>query len=80
MGLISAPIRGLLKVFEEIASRAEDEMYNEDGVKAELMELYKRLEAGAITEEDFTLQEGELVQRLEDIEEHKRAKAGHGPH
>jgi len=80
MGLFSMPLRGLLRVFEEIAERAEQELYNEDAVKAELMELYKRLEAGSISEEDFNQQEAALVERLEEIEEHKREKAGHAVH
>ena len=80
MGILSTPFRGLIKVFEEIAGRAEEELYNEDAVKAELMALYRKLEAGALSEEDFEQQEAQLVQRLEEIEEHKKARAGHATH
>lgn len=80
MGFLSAPFRGLVKVFEEIAERAEGELYNEDAIKAELMDLYKKLESGVINEEEFGPREAELVERLEAIEEHKRVKAGHEPH
>jgi hypothetical protein len=80
MGFLGVPFRGLIRVFEEIADRAEQELYNEDAVKAELMELYKRLEAGALSEEEFDKRETELVQRLEEIEAHKKAKARHGAH
>ena len=44
MGLLSAPFRGLLRVFEEVAQRAEHELYDDDAVKAELLDLYQRLE------------------------------------
>ncbi len=71
MGLISAPFRGLLRIFEEVADQAEKELYDEDAVKSELAEIYKQLEAGDLTEEEFDLREAELVQRLENIEERK---------
>lgn len=74
MGLL----RGLLRVFEEVAERAEQELYNEAAVQAELMELYRKLEAGALSEEEFEEREAELVERLEEIEEHKRERGGHG--
>lgn len=70
MGLLSAPFRGLLRVFEEVADRADEELYGEDAIKAELADLYMRLEAGTITEEEFEQREAELVQRLEEIDEH----------
>jgi len=74
MGLLSAPFRGLLWVFEEVAKRAEQELYDEDAVKTDLTDLYMKLEAGSITEEEFGRQEAELVKRLEAIEEHKKHK------
>lgn len=81
MGLLSIPFRGMIRVFEEVAKRAEEEIYNEDAVKAELTDLYMKLEAGGITEEEFERREAELVQRLEEIERYqqqkqRRARAG----
>lgn len=78
MGLLSAPFRGLFLLFEEIADRAEKELYDEDGVKAELTELYRRLEAGSLSEDEFGRREAELVLRLEEIEEHKERGRSHG--
>ena len=72
MGFLSAPVRGLFWVFEEIAKRVDQELYNEDAVKAELTDLYRKLEAGSITEEEFARHEAELVSRLEAIEAHKQ--------
>lgn len=80
MSFFSAPIRGLIRVFEEIADRAEQELYNEDAVKAELMAIYKQLESGTMSEEEFEKREAELVERLEAIEAHKNGKAPHGAH
>jgi len=72
MGIASAPFRGLLWVFEEIADRVEQELYDEDAVKAELTDSYLKLEAGSITEAEFGCLEAELVKRLEAIGEHKK--------
>jgi hypothetical protein len=80
MGVLTIPFRGLLRVFDEVAEQAEQELYNEDAVKAELMDLYQRLEAGSLSEQDFGQHEAELVQRLEEIEERKKRRAGHGAH
>lgn len=77
MSFLTFPFRGLLRVFEEVAERAEDELYNEDAVMAELTELYKQLEAGALSEEEFNEHEAELVEKLEAIEEHKRGRGTH---
>lgn len=78
MGLLSAPFRGMLRVFEEVADRAERELYDEDAVKAELTDIYMRLEAGSLTEEEFGRREAELVQRLEEIEEHNKRRGRRG--
>jgi hypothetical protein len=77
MSFLSFPFRGLLRVFEEVAERAEDELYNEDAIMAELTELYKSLEAGLLSEEEFGERETELVQRLEAVEEHKNGRGTH---
>ena len=42
MGLISTPFRGLLAVFEKIAERAEEELYDEEAVRTELTEAYQQ--------------------------------------
>ncbi|MBI5525149.1 MAG: gas vesicle protein GvpG [Deltaproteobacteria bacterium] len=76
MGLLTAPFRGLLWVFEEVAEQADQEMYNDDAVRAELTDLYHRLEAGTLSEEEFDRREAELVERLEEIEAHKQGKRG----
>ena len=79
MGIISAPMRGLFRIFREVADRAEAEMYDEDAVKAELMAAYRQLEEGSITEEAFAEREAELVERLDEIDRHRRGKGKRGP-
>lgn len=68
-------MRGLMLLCEEIAQRAEDELYDEDGTRNELVSLHKGLEAGALSEAEFERRERELLQRLETIAAHKRRQA-----
>jgi hypothetical protein len=78
VGIVSAPMRGLFRIFREVADRAEAEMYDEEGVKAELMAAYRLFEEGALTEEAFAEREAELVERLDEIDRHKKGKESRG--
>lgn len=78
MGLLTAPFRGLLRVFEEVTDRAEKELFDPDTVKAELTEIYLGLEGGSLTEEEFGRREAELMKRLEAIEDHEKRGSGSG--
>jgi hypothetical protein len=75
MGLLSTPARGLFRIFREVADRAEAELYDEDKVKAELMAAYRQLEEGTLSEEDFAEREAALVERLDEIDRHKKGLA-----
>ncbi len=66
---------GLLSLFREVAKQAEAVLYDDDAVRAELTEIYMMLEAGSLSEDEFNRREAKLVERLEEIEEHKREKA-----
>lgn len=65
-------------MFEKVAAEADAEMFNEDAVRAELTDLYFKLEAGAVSEEEFARREAELVLRLEEIERRGRQRGRHG--
>lgn len=67
--ILLCPLRGLLHVFQEIHKAAEQEYESEgDAVRAELRELYMRLEATQITEQEFDDAEKVLLDRLDHIE------------
>jgi len=66
-------MRGLLRLFEVIIERAQEEYCDKEAVAAELMDLHKRFEAGCLTEEMFEQREGELVRRLEEIQQREAA-------
>ncbi len=67
--LLLSPFTSLLWVFKEINEAVQAEKVGEaEGVTRSLSELYMRLETGAITEEQFTAEEKQLLDRLDDIE------------
>ena len=71
MGLISglltlplAPARGTVWLAERIQEQAEYELYDEDAIRAQLMEIDEARQAGEIDEEAARLAEDELLERL----------------
>lgn len=74
--LLTAPFRGLLWIFQEVADAAEQELEAEaDRIKDDLRDLYMMLETGQITEDEFDAQEQELLDRLDELEEDERGVA-----
>jgi Gas vesicle protein G len=59
-----APVRGTVWLAERIQEQAEAELYDEDEIRALLMELDAAREAGEIGEEQATQAEDELLERL----------------
>jgi cytochrome c-type biogenesis protein CcmH/NrfG len=74
---LSLPFRGLIWVFDEIATQAEHALHDEDSLRHSLAELYRELEAGTLDEETFTAREAELAQRLVEAERYWRRREGH---
>ncbi len=70
--ILLSPVKGLFYIFKQIHHAAEEEFLNEEGVSAQLSELYMMLETGKITEEEFNQQESALLDRLDQIEEYKK--------
>ena len=71
MGLITglltlplAPVRGTVWLAERIQEQAEAELYDEDVIRAQLMEIEAAREAGEISEEEATQAEDQLLERL----------------
>ena len=67
--LLLAPFNSLLWVFKEVNQVVQQETSGEaEGVTRMLSELYMRLDTGSITEEQFELEEKQLLDRLDAIE------------
>jgi hypothetical protein len=71
MGLITglltlplAPVRGTVWLAERIQEQAENELYDEDAIRAQLMELEEARQSGAYDEEEVAAAEDALIERL----------------
>jgi len=72
MGLISgiltlplAPVRGVAWVAEKVAEQAELELYDENRILRELIELEAARDRGEIDEDRFDLYVDQLLERLQ---------------
>ena len=72
MGLLSTivtaplvgPFKGVLWIVKTLAEHAEQELYNEDNIRKDLLRLEQQYELGKITIEEFESTECELLVRL----------------
>ena len=72
MGLLSAmatapltgPIKGVFWIVKTLAAHAEQELYNEDNIRKDLLRLEQKYELGQITLDDFENAESQLLERL----------------
>jgi hypothetical protein len=59
-----APVRGTVWLAERIQEQAEQELYDEEAIRAQLMEIDAARDAGEIDEEEATRAEDVLLERL----------------
>ncbi|HET8976863.1 MAG TPA: gas vesicle protein GvpG [Solirubrobacteraceae bacterium] len=59
-----APVRGVVWIAEQVADEAERQMYDEDRIRSELLQLELEYDDGLIDEEERTMRENELLDRL----------------
>ena len=64
--LLLAPLRMLIAIAEKIGDMAEEELYGEEKIKQQLLELQMKLELEEITEEEYMKAEAALMERLEE--------------
>lgn len=66
--LILSPGKFVLWIMRQVHDAAEKEMDQEgERITAELGELHRRLEAGAVSEEEFDMRERKLLDRLDEL-------------
>ncbi|MGD1000293.1 MAG: gas vesicle protein GvpG [Candidatus Brocadiia bacterium] len=71
--LLLLPLTGTLHLARTIESAArEATAKSADGLRAELTELYRMLETGGITSDEFDAREARLLDRLDAIEAPQR--------
>jgi Gas vesicle protein G len=59
-----APVRGVVWIAEQVVDELERELYDEDSIRRELLELELEYEDGMIGEEERLMKEQELMERL----------------
>jgi hypothetical protein len=72
---ISAPAAGIRYCLEKVLEMAEHQMWDEDPIREELMLVNEAYEEGRMPEAEFRERETELLARLREIREHKKAAA-----
>lgn len=66
-GLITlplAPVRGVVWIAEQVMEEMERELYDEDSIRRELVQLELDFEDGLIDEQERQVREEELLERL----------------
>jgi len=66
-GLITlplAPVRGVVWIAEQVMEEMERELYDEDSIRRELVQLELDFEDGLIDEEERQVRENALLERL----------------
>ena len=63
--LLTAPLDGLVWIAEQIEERATDELAQTENLQKRLTSLQLKFDLGDISEEDFTVQEQEILEAME---------------
>jgi hypothetical protein len=72
-----APVRGVVWVADHLMEEAERELYDEDRIRAELMQLEFEAEEGRLSEPEIHAREDALLERLA-ISQSRRAGSAPG--
>ena len=80
--LLTLPILGIPMfvqwISEQVNEAVEKELYDEEAVQAELMELELRHDLGEISEQEYMEAEEALLARMKAIREHQQAASAEG--
>ena len=70
---LTAPAAGIKYCMEKVLEVAEHQMWDEEPVREELILVNEAYEEGRMPEAEFREREAELLARLREIREHKKA-------
>lgn len=65
--ILLAPLKGVIWLGKKVYEVGEKELYDEGGIKEELMTLQLRFELDEISEQEYDEKERELLERLDAI-------------
>ncbi len=63
--LLTAPLEGLVWIAEQIEERATEELDQQENLQKRLTNLQLKFDLGDISEEDFVVQEQEILEAME---------------
>jgi hypothetical protein len=72
---VTAPAAGIRYCLEKVLELAEEQMWDEDPVREQLILVNEAFEEGRMPEAEFRERETELLARLREIREHRKAAA-----
>jgi chorismate mutase len=64
LGLPLAPLRGVVAAADQVRRQAEEEFYDPVRIRQQLEEVDRRRHSGDLSDEDATVWEDELIERL----------------
>ena len=64
LGLPLAPLRGVVAAAEQVRQHAEEEFYDPVRIRQQLEEVDRRRHTGDLSEEEATMWDDELIERL----------------
>jgi hypothetical protein len=67
-----APVRGVAWVLEQVVDEADRQLYDEQRIRRELLELELEFEDGRVSDEERNRREQELLDRLAVAQLHNR--------
>jgi hypothetical protein len=70
---VLGPVKGIVWIAEKVTEQAEKELYDEDKLRGQLMELELRYDLGEIGEEEYLAAEEVLLERLRVARERQAA-------
>lgn len=73
---VSAPLGGIIWLGDQLLERANAELDDEQNLQKQLLALQLAFDLGEISEEDFEIQEEELLQKIQDLEEVEESERG----
>lgn len=72
-----APVRGVVWVSEKLMEEAERQFYDEQAIRAELLELEEEAERGDLSQEELRAREDTLLERLAESQARRQAAGGY---
>ena len=74
--LLFAPITGFQFIMRTLAKVAEEQYTDDAPLKERLLELQVRLDSGEVTEEEYAVEEAQILRELREIQHRKMELAG----